>query len=123
MNETNLAEKIVAELKKMDRLSFVELWHRIPETKGDLVMIRDSDNVAWGFGLTQAAIDALGQLLREARIYLDAVPLMIYMVDGCIPHIPIAKKVPKGGYKEPHWVPSVIALGQPKKTKKAAAKR
>lgn len=117
-----LEDKIIAELHKMDRLSFVELWSRIPETKGDHLMIRERDNVAVGFGLSQEAIDALSSLLRQGRIYGDPVEVMIYMIDGCMPNMPIAKRAPAGGYKEPHWIPMVICLGQPKPDKTAVKK-
>ena len=37
---------------------------------------------------------------------------MSHFIDGGILNIPIAKRIPKGGYKKPHWLPVVFQPGQ-----------
>lgn len=65
-------------------------------------------NLVFWEGLTVECADAIAKLLSDKRILLTDVSSIIYIVDGIIPNMPLAKSPPKGGYKKPHWVPTIL---------------
>jgi len=41
---------------------------------------------------------------------IDSANVFVYLADGGMLKLPIAKRPPKKGYKEPHWAPVTISL-------------
>jgi hypothetical protein len=71
-------------------------------------------------GVTEAAAAAIGELHRRQLIHPVPTPLLVYMVDGTIPRLPIAKQFRH--YKKPHWLPVVFDRGPASKpTRRARA--
>lgn len=58
--------------------------------------------------LSHEAADALGRLVKENKITVNPCDLLIYMIDGEILKLPIAKRNRK--YKELHWLPVTMGL-------------
>jgi hypothetical protein len=58
------------------------------------------------------------ELRTTGRIHTDPASLVVYMVDGRVPMLPIVKQVRH--YKTPHWAPVVFNPG-PRKRSNAAA--
>lgn len=46
-------------------------------------------------------------VMDEARPRLDIAPAawLVYAMDGGLLSLPLAKRIPKGGYKSEHWLP------------------
>jgi hypothetical protein len=105
-----LADRIEELVRKRDWLSFVELRREIPETDGDMMYGDDRLNLFIGFGLTNEAIDALMLLRSENRVLPVPGSFMSYMVDGGVAALPIATRIPRRGYKTPHWTPCFLRL-------------
>jgi hypothetical protein len=88
--------------------SFVELAREVPGWKGNFVWhIPGNPNVVLWADMSEDAISALVELLREKKI--DAVPtsLLVYLHDGQMLQFPLVKSL-KTKYKKPHWLPMVF---------------
>lgn len=53
-----------------------------------------------------AAFDELRPLTE-----LEPCHPLVYLLDGAIPRLPIAKRPPANGYRAPHWMPVVVEPG------------
>jgi len=104
--ERNMDDRIYEFItEKGGGVSFVEIMNKFGE--GDHELITDLNVVRWS-GLTDETVDGIIKLLNERRILMYPTSPLVYLVDGCVPNLPIAKRPPKGGYKEPHWIPVVL---------------
>ena len=103
--------------KKGGGVSFVEIREEFGEGKYEM---STSLNVVYFSGLTGETIDGINELLDEKRILMYPTSPIIYLVDGCTCNLPLAKRLPANGYKEPHWIPVVLwTIEQIKKGMKA----
>jgi hypothetical protein len=112
MNKQEMADKIVALVQRLGGgVSFVEMQRECgPESQGELGlgMGVEGTNVYLWAGCSELFIDAFS----IARDSLDGTPtsLLIYLVDGQGLNWPLAMRVPKKGYKTPHWMPMSFKL-------------
>jgi hypothetical protein len=93
-----------------------ELGERGHETEGDWAMEAAVDNLVLWAGMSEGVLDALGALKAARKAHLHPLEsnlelMAVYIVDGVYLRMPIAKRVPKSGYKEPHWAPCVWYIG------------
>jgi hypothetical protein len=86
-------------------VSFVEL-QVIPGVRGEPSMMLEDDGgsnvVLWSF-LSQHAITAISELLRERKITMKPTNFLTYAIDGAMLSLRLAKQV--CCYKRPHWLP------------------
>lgn len=68
-------------------------------------------NLVMWVGVSRALVDGLNELLGLRRVHYRPTSFMVYAYDGRMPQLPIAKRPPRDGYREPHWVPVVINYG------------
>lgn len=73
----------------------------------------DPNIVLWG-GVSDEFCAIIQELVSIANdtnntIMLASSPVWFYMVDGKAPDLPIAKKIPKNGYKTRRWLPVCFA--------------
>lgn len=95
-------------------VSFAELKRVFPAFFGGdfgLYASLDKNFVFW-LGLTDAGSEIINDCLNTRKLFAHPctsfwghVP-MVYLIDGCILNIPLAKKNIR--YKKPHWVPVVL---------------
>jgi hypothetical protein len=94
-------------------VSLVELERvaaeHLAEISGDVAWVSPDDNkvVLWA-GMSQEFSDALGELCKRGNVEPQGTNYLVYLVDGKMLSYPIAKRPPKSGYKEEHWVPVVF---------------
>lgn len=102
----NTPKSILAFIKKRKHVSFVELRENIKDFQGERSMWineEEGENILlWG-SLSQQSIDNLQKLLTEKKIVGVPCEPMVYVLDGSISRIPVAKK--RKHYKTPHWLP------------------
>ena len=81
-------------------------------TGGDRIIGDTAKNViVWGH-MTDDAVTAVLELQEEGSIQSRTASFFIYAFDGGgMPSLPIAKKPPANGYKEPHWQPILLVPG------------
>jgi hypothetical protein len=102
-------EAMVRTVELYDYVSFVELEHLLEaympvEGNQAIAMGQDEDIIIWG-GMSQAFRDLVLALLRSERVSREPSSTLTYLIDGKSISLPLAKRLPKGGYKTPHWLP------------------
>lgn len=93
------------EFIKPGGISFVELENRF-DMKGNMEWGFEDKNIWFWFGMSEGAIAALKGLLDAGRIQMKRTTILVYMCDGAVPRMPIAKQIRK--YKSEHWLPIVF---------------
>jgi hypothetical protein len=90
--------------------TFVELGRWLAtqgvETRGTWALEPLPNVILWA-GMSEDYLDFF-ELIRRRLDFRPLDPmtaLLVYSCDGGMLSLPIAKRVPKSGYKEPHWVP------------------
>lgn len=102
-----MAQQILALAKARPGLSFAEIEREVPGFKGDLALVFGKhDNVVLWTQVSDAGIEALGELLKAAQIEFHPCELLVYLVDGAVPQLPLAKRVK--AYAKPHWLPVTV---------------
>lgn len=109
MSEIDLKKEITHLVRVKDHVTFVEIKKHLSDKMPvngcmAVTMPNDPNLVLWA-GLSQKLADTITELLNEKEIFLHPADLLIYIVDGALPCLPIAKQPPSGGYKRPHWLP------------------
>ena len=93
-------------------VSFVELEKGIEGFAGEKAMILHGDgydNIVLWDGVSEEAAAALDELRSDGRIHFTPTNVLVYLIDGIVPDLPIAKSRRK--YKKPHWLPAVLNPG------------
>jgi hypothetical protein len=111
-DQTNLRDRICEYVTRYDWATFAELTGLGDDCTGNMeISFSTRKNVVlWG-GVSQPFADALTDLLDAGTIHMHGSHVMVYLVDGAVPVMPIAKRPPKAGYKEPHWLPVSLRPG------------
>ena len=109
-----MEDKVLAVMQQKGGVgvSFVELQDGIgKDSRGDIGLYvgNDPNLVLWPW-CSEAFADAMMNLVRSRAIALEPTSPLVYLVDGRLPTLPIAKRPPKGGYAKPHWLPVVFNL-------------
>lgn len=112
----SLSEAILAYVRAHDNVSFPELRDHLGDyfdVRGDCRLMLDNNVCLWA-NLSQELADAVAGLHQAGKLFFRPVSELTYLIDGCVLTLPLAKRVPKGGYQVPHWLPVVMRLEPPK---------
>jgi len=94
-------------------VSFVELQNRIDgfrnDGEGGWVYGDTQKNLLFWFNMSEGAVEALEELIRTKQVLLEPTNPLVYMIDGAIPNVPIAKQ--DRAYRSERWVPVTLKLG------------
>lgn len=105
---TELQKELIKLVKSKDWLSFVEVEQFFRDNGinpvGDLTYELANKNVIFWAGLSWEALDVLEPLINR-KLFLHPADLLVYLIDGRTMQLPIAKRLPAVGYKDPHWLP------------------
>lgn len=117
MSDTYVVDGLVEFIGARDHVSWVELVQQMErlgvDTEGDgTVELTDCPNLCLWLGLSDRAIEIVASGYFRARVELHPSDSLVYLMDGGIPNLPIAKKPPKNGYSTLHWAPTVMRLRQ-----------
>ncbi len=113
--DAEIRELILAYIAGRDLVSFAELQEHVEsagfDASGDvsLVLPGDPNLVVW-VGLSEGVFTAVESLLKAKTVFLYPCSWLTYLTDGKLLTLPTAKRPPRGGYKNPHWVPAVLRL-------------
>jgi hypothetical protein len=103
-----IARRIVALVRQQHDASFVEIERLLgDEAKGQCALEVAPNLVLWA-GLSQIVCQAVNDDWLRSQIDIKPVPLLVYITDGKWLKFPVAQRVPKRGYKAPHWIPVVL---------------
>lgn len=113
MTIKELTEDIRKYVEAYDYVSFSELERRYGDQgKGEsaLTLAADENIVLW-LGLSAPLVDALKHLLESGAVQLCPGNLFTYLLDQKMLLMPLAKRLPRGGYRRPHWLPVLLRPG------------
>lgn len=101
-----LKERVWEYIKRYNHVSFAELKREFPEFDGNYEKaIREHNIILWS-GISLEMIEAIDSLIKEKLIDIYPTTPLVYMADGAVLSLPIAKSMRK--YKKPHWAPVVF---------------
>jgi len=89
--------------RKGGGVSFAEIESEFGS--GKCALVRDDMNITLWPCLTQETVDAVMLLYNEKRVVFVPATVLIYVVDGRVPDLPVVRRPPVNGYKELHWLP------------------
>lgn len=105
-------EALIELIRERDHVSFTELERVLDErsvpTKGNQAIFIGTENVILWAGMSPEFVEAV--LGLRGRAEPEPCDMLVYLIDGRLLSLPLAKRIPKHGYKEPHWVPAVFRL-------------
>lgn len=96
-----------------DHVTFVELQRRLEPympTQGDISAAFGDDNVFIWFDMSEQFWALIHELINDQRIHIENTNPLTYIIDGCMPAVPIAERVK--AYEEEHWLPVVLRPGK-----------
>ena len=91
-----------------DWATYVELVRRYGEmAKGNLSHGMPSRNIVFWVDMSEMFSEALESLFAGSQRTIHPHPssYLVYFIDGGSLKMPLAKRPPKNGYREPHWAP------------------
>ncbi|TAK32625.1 MAG: hypothetical protein EPO21_14845 [Chloroflexota bacterium] len=104
-----------------DHVSLVELRDALEPfftVRGDC-RLDIAPNVCLWANMSQEFADAIADLERAGKVHFWPTSIMVYLADGGVLNLPLAKRLPPGGYKTLRWLPVVMRLEPPKQGKGA----
>lgn len=104
-----MADAVLDLVRRLPGTSWVELCRYIEGARGNRGVFAGRNVLLWN-GVSQDLIDAVTALNDAGLIEVRASVPLVYMVDGEIPTLPWARRVPVGGYASPRWLPTVLDL-------------
>lgn len=113
MTTENVAERVLEYIRRYDYTTFVEVERVCQEcgleTRGTCsIDLPGCPNVVLWAGMSDAFADVV--LAIQDRTELSAASWLCYLIDGGTLRLPLAKRPPKCGYKEPHWAPVTLRV-------------
>lgn len=95
------------------QVTFVEIanWLRSQDIDpgGDFSLELSTKNIVFWDGMSKPFTQLVQDALDAGSVELAACSSLIYMFDGAMLQLPIAKRPPRAGYKQPHWAPSCLS--------------
>ena len=99
--QAELEERVCKYIQDYHNVTCVELAKHFGS--GDCI-IYQGHNVVVCFGLSDDLCDVLIKMISEHTLMLVPGSFLTYAMDGSVMDLPIAKRVPANGYKDPHWL-------------------
>jgi hypothetical protein len=109
------AQKIVDLVRRRPALSFVELLNHFPELRAAkneeqrVICFESHPTIIMWVGFGKAGCTAMKEALDSGLIHPRASSVLVYMFDGGMLNLPIARRA--HNYKEDHWLPVVLWPG------------
>ncbi len=107
-----LKARVLDYVLQTDYVSFAELANRFEGFTGGNIVIEMQTNVLLWMNMTQEAATAVRDLVDQGAIVVQPSVPMVYLADGRIPSIPVAKRL--RDHKVPHWFPVTLRPPQAK---------
>jgi hypothetical protein len=109
-------DAVVQLVKARDYVSFTEIERLLAQrgvsTQGDVTLtLPDRPSIVLWAGMSDAFFEIMAAVLRGRRIHLIPASQLVYLVDGGMLRLPLAKRVIQ--YKKPHWLPVTFRYGPP----------
>ena len=112
-DEGKIEDAIIELVRERDWVSFAEVdyfFGKEPGRKCSFGITGTAEPNAIFWITTEEIGKPLVNLLREKRVHLHPTSLMTYVIDGCALKMPIARRVPKNGFKTERGVVTCLRL-------------
>jgi len=106
MSNEELKNQILNFVKKRRYVSFVEIEREFG--KGEEMLYDPDTNIVYWGNLKPEVCDAIIELINEGKLYIRPCTVFVYLVDGKVLGLPIARRIRK--YKRLHWLPVVLDI-------------
>ncbi|MVB12346.1 hypothetical protein CAFE_30800 [Caprobacter fermentans] len=111
MDKQALKKTVLEYIRKENDVSYAELQWLFDrqgfDYRGEFEIFSPvNENVVFWTGWNREAIDILNELKSENLIEQEPAQLLVYLIDGAGPSLPLVRKA--ANYKTPHWLPLVF---------------
>lgn len=109
----NLKEEVYEFIAVKRTTTFVELIRRFPEffDGKESLLYSSYKNIFLWRGMEREFTGVIKELYDEKRIIIRPTSPLVYVYEGKIMMLPIAKR--RLDYKEPHWLPVIFSSTKP----------
>jgi hypothetical protein len=110
----DLVGAAVEYIRVKDYVSFPELQRMLSPyipTEGDLALEIQPHLLIWA-NVSEEFADIMRLLQAGGEVERHPASILTYLADGGMLTLPVAKRVPNGGYKTDHWIPTVFRVTQ-----------
>ncbi len=107
----DLRAAVIEYVNAQGSVTFVELQNYLSpyiEVRGEAELSLPNLNLVLWAGVSDEFANFVQELWGDPDLVADGCSPMEYLWDGGALNLPIAKRPPKQGYKEPHWAPMVL---------------
>jgi len=102
---SEIVERVYEFIRK-GGVSYVELEREFGAGDGEYLTCSSIDhNIIFWCSINPDVEDALVNLQHSGRVEANPTDALVYVVDGGVIDMPIARRPPKKGYKTQHWLP------------------
>jgi hypothetical protein len=120
--QPTLRDRVLAYVLQTDHVSFAELGNHFEGFRGGDFQLQKGENIILWAGLSQEAVNVMGDLLDSGAIEPHPASILVYLIDGCSLTLPLVKQARK--YKTPHWLPVTLRPpGRSAPAKRRSARR
>lgn len=111
-------EEAITKIKKLVKekdggISFVEIEMEFGnDAKGEYGYNLDGKNIVLWDSLSKELLEAIKFCTTKDIIEMKPCMPVIYSIDGKVLDLPLAKRIPKNGYKKTRWLPVVFNKGK-----------
>jgi hypothetical protein len=110
MTADEMSQKILEYIGRNGDASFANLMDMFGEdAKGELALEVLPNEYLWA-NMSRTLIAAIAAI--KPLLEVNVTSVLVYFADGHSLTLPIATRIPKGGFRKPHWVPVVLKRKQ-----------
>ena len=112
MTAREMADKILTYIRGNGDVSFANIMNLFgEEAKGEWAKEVLPNVVLWA-GISRSLVEAIN--IIQPQTELQPCHLLVYLADGHLLRMPLAKRPSRIGYAKPHWLPVVLVLRDPR---------
>lgn len=112
---TELRSKILERVRKHDHVSFAEIRTHFGgdgSLDGEFCLyLGDRPNTMLWVNMSEDFVSVMMDLLAKKEVHVVPSSLLVYMIDGAVPSMPMAKRPGKHDYPSPRWFCVVLRPG------------
>jgi hypothetical protein len=110
------AQAVADYVRRTDHVSFVQIRRVLEQagipTKGSQALSLGDPNLILWAGVSDEFAAVVTELHAAKAIHPVSTSVLTYLAEGCMLSFPLAKRPPKGGYREEHWAPVLFRPGR-----------